>query len=352
MQARVPTSARPAIRSGAVIVQVLTLPVALGAIAGTLFAQETITVEKVAYHGWSNNVRLSNGEAELIATLDVGPRIISYRLEGGPNVFKNYDDQLGEGGEPEWMIRGGHRLWTAPEDTTRTYATDNVPVEMVPSGPNSIRLISRAAEREYGVLKEIEVRMETTGSRVFVTHRIENVGKAAAELAPWALSVMAPGGVEVLPLPPKAPHPGSPKNAKSPADFAANQLMRLWAYTDMQDPRWHFGGKYITLRQDPSKGPTKLGLDLSAGWAAYANDGTLFVKRFERLDGRDYPDGGCNYETFTNEDMLEMESLGPLVKLEPGRRVEHLERWELFSGLRPITDEASIDAEVLPRARP
>src|SRR6266851_3412878 len=87
-----------------------------------------VMVDKVEYHGWKNNLRLSNGEAELIITLDVGPRIISYRLAGGKNVFKNYEDQLGKTGEKEWQIRGGHRLWAGPEDLTRTYAPDNGPV--------------------------------------------------------------------------------------------------------------------------------------------------------------------------------------------------------------------------------
>ena len=31
---------------------------------------------------------------------------------------------------------------------------------------------------------------------------------------------MAPGGVEVIPLPEKKPHPGGTQNAKSPEDFA------------------------------------------------------------------------------------------------------------------------------------
>ena len=72
-----------------------------------------MVVEKTEYAGWKNNLRISNGEAELIATLDVGPRIISYRLTSGKNVFKEYADQLGKAGESEWMIRGGHRLWAA-----------------------------------------------------------------------------------------------------------------------------------------------------------------------------------------------------------------------------------------------
>src|SRR5581483_6732901 len=87
------------------------------------------TVQKVEYKGWKNNLRISNGDAELIVTLDVGPRVISYRLPEGKNVFKEYEEQLGKSGEEEWQIRGGHRVWLAPEDLTRTYAPDNAAVQ-------------------------------------------------------------------------------------------------------------------------------------------------------------------------------------------------------------------------------
>jgi hypothetical protein len=44
-------------------------------------------VEVIEYRGWKNNLRLANGDAELIVTLDVGARIISYRLANGFNVM-------------------------------------------------------------------------------------------------------------------------------------------------------------------------------------------------------------------------------------------------------------------------
>ena len=70
----------------------------------------------VEYRGWKNNLRLSNGDAELIVTLDVGPRIISYRLADGRNVFHEAADQLGKSGEAEWVGRGGHRLFLVPAE--------------------------------------------------------------------------------------------------------------------------------------------------------------------------------------------------------------------------------------------
>src|SRR5215471_3976088 len=153
------------------------------------------TIEKVEYHGWKNNLRLSNGEAELIITLDVGPRIISYRLANGRNVLKNYEDQLGKTGEKDWQIRGGHRLWAGPEDLTRTYAPDNGPVqhEDLPAmepGARGVRL-KPAPDAAYGLQKVLDIQVPPTGSRVTVTHHLTNLGPERTTLAPWALSVMA-----------------------------------------------------------------------------------------------------------------------------------------------------------------
>ncbi|MFN4261669.1 MAG: hypothetical protein ACK4RK_20495 [Gemmataceae bacterium] len=314
---------------------------------GAAPADGKVMVAKVPYQGWDNNVRLGNGQAEVIITLDVGPRIISYRLADGKNVFKEYADQLGKSGESEWMIRGGHRLWVSPEDPIRTYVPDNGPVTFQELDGGTARVTHQ--DTKHGLIKEMDVTLAPTGSRVTVTHRLTNSGSQPTEAAIWALSVMAPGGVEVIPLAPKRPHPGGPKTAKSAADFAPNQTFALWPYFEFTDPRWHFGDKYITLKQQAGKGPTKLGMSQKQGWVAYLNGGNLFVKRFPYLDGKTYPDGGSNYETFTNADMLELETLSPLVRLRPNQTIEHTEIWELFSGVPPFQNEADIDKHIAPR---
>lgn len=326
----------------------------IGCPAPALAQKEKVTVEKVAYQGWKNNLKISNGEAEVIVTLDVGPRIISYRLTDGKNVFKEYPNQLGKSGEKTWMIRGGHRLWVAPEDPAYTYEPDNTPVTYQELPGGGIRFITPRGTS--GFTRELDVLLAPTGSQVTMTHRIGYVGKdksAAGSLAaPWALSVMAPGGVEIIPLPPKKPHPSQVPNAKPQAtDFAPNQRLALWPFFDFQDPRFTFGSKYILLRQDATRGPTKIGLAHRAGWIGYLNGGTLFVKRISYEEGKTYPDQGVNFETFTNEDMLEVESLGPLTRLAPGATVEHVESWELFAPVEAIKVEADVDRYVLPHVR-
>jgi len=68
---------------------------------------------------------------------------------------------------------------------------------------------------------------------------------------------------------------------------------------------------------------------------------SLFIKTFDHAPGGHYPDGGCNFETFTNSEMLEVESLGELVTLQPGESTTHFENWYLF----PLTVVASLESE-------
>lgn len=278
-------------------------------------------IQKVPYEGWQHNAFIGNEHAELIVTLDVGPRVISYKTPGGHNVFKNYPEQLGGSGESQWMIRGGHRLWIAPEGDV-SYSLDNSPVvhELLPNG---IRL-DTPASAPWGLRKILTLTLEEASSHVTVHHKVVNESEQAVEIASWALSVLAPGGLEIIPLPELGEHP---------RDLLPHRLMVPWDYTDMTDSRWRFGSDFITLRQTEEGGPTKLGLAHRNKWVAYLNGENLFIKAFDYEQGATYPDFGCNFETFTNDSMLEMESLSPLRKLQPGEAVEHTEHWYLVGNV-------------------
>jgi len=81
-----------------------------------------VKVDKVAYQGWPNCYRVSNGGIEAIVTGDIGPRIMRFGFVGGQNFFKEYREQLGKTGEEKFQLRGGHRVWKAPEDPIATWA--------------------------------------------------------------------------------------------------------------------------------------------------------------------------------------------------------------------------------------
>jgi hypothetical protein len=127
----------------------------------------------------------------------------------------------------------------------------------------------------------------------------------------------------------------------------------MWAYTNLADPRWKFTNKYLILRQDPNNSAAqKLGMFNPDTWAAYLLNGEAFVKRTTADPSKTYPDFGCSFETFTNNEFLEIETLGPMTELRPGQTVEHVEHWALFRDVKPasLTDE-ELDRALVPLIR-
>jgi hypothetical protein len=78
-----------------------------------------------------------------------------------------------------------------------------------------------------------------------------------------------------------------------------------------------------------------LGIEHREDWIGYHRGDSLFLKSIEFRENTIYPDGGCNFETFTNEEMLEVEALGPLVTLTRGAAATHTERWHLLANVDP-----------------
>jgi hypothetical protein len=299
-----------------------------------------VKIEKMAYGGWPNCWRVSNGVVDAVVTSDIGPRVMRYGFAGGQNFFKEFADQLGKSGEPEWQLRGGHRIWMAPEDPSLTYAPDNGPVRVEPA-PDGL-VCTEPVEPLTGLEKQIVLRMAETGMDVEVTHRIRNAGTTPRRLAPWALSMMAPGGHGVHGFPPRGTHPEM---------LAPSNPLVMWAFTHLTDPRWRLLDRYLVLRQDPAnRVPQKLGSFHPRTWGAYLLNGELFVKRCEAPgEPSHYPDMGCSFEMFANADFLELETLGPLATLAPGESVTHVERWSAFRNVQVGNwDDAELDRAIAP----
>jgi hypothetical protein len=303
---------------------------------------EGAVMERVEYRGWKNCWRISDGAVDLVVTTDVGPRIIRFGFTGGDNMFHESPSDLGKAGDSKWVSYGGHRLWHAPESNPRTYAPDNTSVSAEKKG--SWLVISCPREESTGIRKEMHIRLTPAPSgegKAEILHILINENLWAVELAPWAITVMAAGGSAVMPLPPRGRHEDN---------LLPTSSLATWAYTDMSDPRWSWLEKHIILRQDPqAKGPQKVGIRSPAGWLAYAVNGNLFAKKAAFLEGAIYPDMGCNVECFTNPVMLELETLGPLGRMEPGAAVQHREEWLLVKGVKPPSSDAEIDKLILPK---
>jgi len=300
-----------------------------------------ITTKEITYGKFGRCVQVSNGTIDFVATLDLGPRIIRFGFCNGENeLYEDIDNNL-TNNNPEfkekfesdegWFIYGGHRLWSSPEAEPRSYYPDNEPVKYEEI-PNGVRL-TPPPQKWTNLQFEMELTISSENS-VEVFHKITNIGAWHSEFAIWALTVMAQNGLEIVPL------------ATKETGLLPNRKLAIWAYTNMADSRVNWGSKYVTVKQDPNADSAfKFGTNCEDGWAAYFNHGNLFVKRFP-ADGENYPDGGMSFETYTNQYIMEIESLGELKNVAPSESITHTEQWQLIKGVeRPnSTDESTVAA--------
>jgi len=303
-------------------------------------------LERISYRGWENSYRISNATVELVVLADVGPRILSYGFVGDRNIFHEVPEHAGLTGGSDFRLYGGHRLWIWPE-VERTYFPDNSPVA-VSQDRNSVRFTAPAESASPGsdLQKGLEIQLDEEGSRVMVRHRVTNRDSRPTELAPWAPTMMRPGGRAILPLPVRA--------AMDKDHFQSVGLLALWSFTDFADPRWVLGTEYVQLRQQSNLASRfqeqMTGVYNPAGWAAYFLNGTLFVKSAPAIPGAVYPDFGCNFEVFANLEFLELESLGPKIQLGPGESTQHTESWTLFRNVPGGEDDSWVRSAVAPLA--
>jgi hypothetical protein len=297
-------------------------------------------MEKVNFEGWPNCIRLSNREIELIITTDVGPRIIRCGFINKQNLLYVSELEKGIIGGLQWHIYGGHRLWHAPEVMPRTYFPDNYPVEYKWDG-HTLKL-SQPVESTTGIIKEMDITLDTDMNHVNIIHRLINKNIWTIETSPWAITAHAAGSRAILPQEPYV----DPAENLLPA-----RPIVLWNYTHMNDKRWIWGSKYIQLKHDAEiKSEQKIGILNKQGWTASLLNDTMMIKRFEFNPGAVYPDYGSNNEVYVNEHLLEIETLGPITKILPDKSAEHSEDWYIVT-LQSHPDaetESSIDDDIRP----
>jgi hypothetical protein len=287
----------------------------------------SIKINKIDFLNFGECLEVKNDTCTLIITTEIGPRIIGYFLNSKENVFfedvnreisynkDNFCDVFGK--DEKWYIYGGHRLWISPEFAPFSYYPDNEKVSY--EIENNTIILTPKAQRVTNVAMSMSVTLDETSSKVTVVHKVKNLNLRELTFAPWSLSVMAKGGVEILPQPDRK------------TGLLANRTLALWDYSNMADERVFWGEKYITLKQDINANCAfKLGISGENGWASYLNKGQMFIKRYDHILGANYPDGGMSYETYTNEHMLEIETIGELKNYQSGEEAVHTENWELI----------------------
>jgi len=231
------------------------------------------------------------------------------------NLFAETPDVHWETPHGEFYLRGGHRLWTAPENPLFVGPEDGLQVVEENDG-----VTLRGDVDASGLEKEIAIRLD--GNCVHLSQKVTWHGDEPIELAPWGITQLRLEGMGILPLPVGA------------SGLTPNRNLVLWPYTSLKDERLELHDDFILLHGNASEHAAKVGNRNAHGWIAYTMGNALFVKRFGVEDGA-LPDLGCNVEAYVRDVCIELETLGTLKTLQRGESVMLNESWEVIIGESP-----------------
>lgn len=250
-------------------------------------------------------------------------RIVRFSPAGKANLFADLGTGSLQTEYGKFYFRGGHRLWHSPEAMPRTYLPDHEG-GLVTEIPNGVR-IEMPPEPWTQIVKSLEIRINPDQPQVMLLHELHNAGAWAAEFSPWVLTMLRLGGVGIFP---------QPTGNVDASGLLPNRHLTLWPYASLADSRLKLGDDFVLIHADPKLPPFKFGYFNRHGWIGYWLDGVFFVKRFDvSSNAKSYPDGGCNVESYCNDQFIELETLGLLTKVEPGESVFHMETWEVYPEL-------------------
>ncbi|XMB72860.1 hypothetical protein RJI07_02865 [Mycoplasmatota bacterium WC30] len=286
----------------------------------------SLKYEKIDYKKYGKCLRIDNGFLEVIATLELGPRIISLRRLAGENIFfedlndLNYvtseqQDEIFFKGAT-WHSYGGHRLWKSPEDYA-TYYPDNDPITYHLEN-NKITLIQKP---QIGTNLQLIFSLDFEEENLIkVSSKIKNLSNTDKKIACWSLTMCKGPGLEIVPLP------------NDETGFNPQRYYSLWNFgAKNNDPRAYYGDKFFSLRMEPGNPLAyKVGMKLNKGNIIYLTKEDVFVKKFKRIKNAVYSDNNVNYETYTKDLFMELESLGEYKEVKPNEELNHHEYWSLF----------------------
>ena len=274
---------------------------------------------------------LENNFLRLEYLTTAGPRIVRLSLKGRQNLLAELPEASLETPLGTYHFRGGHRLWCAPESLPGTYSPDNagVKVEEYPGGVS----LTGEAESTSGIVKRIDIRLASDQAAVTLRHELRNDGIRPLTLAPWALTMLRLGGTAILP---------QPVGSSDTQGLLPNRILAIWPYTQINESRLVLSDDFIIIRASASAQHAKIGYYNPFGWLAYWLEGVLFRKNFDISVNAIYPDSGCNVEIYCDNNVIELETLGPLGRLEPGKSFFHTETWEFFDSLEQVFIPSSL----------
>lgn len=279
------------------------------------------------FNGWTNCVKMSNGDVELVLAPRIGGRIMAYRFPGGTNVAavnpSYYGAEVAFAPPKQVVYYGGSKMWPSPQNwgwPPNAY-WENAPNLLTQFSPLRVQM---AAPRDAASLLRFtrSIELAPSGTVVTIRHMMENVTAAQRNNAIWTINAFPRPSTLIAPV-------GSSNWCSSGASVTAP-----WVQTN---------GVYYTDALTPT---VKLFVITNRPWVAGLYAKHLWIQWGDEPQSPTYPSGEAPVEIWYGKDpqghdFAELELQGPNAVLPPGGKTSYTMYWRL-----ELLAENTIDAAV------
>lgn len=254
---------------------------------------------------------MTDGKIDVGIALDFGIRILHLSCAGMENLYYQQPADLsdGFGTKDTWKLRGGHRMWLAPEGE-HSYHPDDDPVDYE-SLPNGV-IVTQKPDPLQNLVKSLTITFAEDGA-VVLEHSFRNVGDKSITGASWGVNTLAGYGTATI-------------GFSGEGGYVPTRTVSLWGTTNLHDSRIQFTQDSITATHAPSPDYFKIGVYSKEGKAVFQNKGQQLTLAYDVPPMDTLPDGGCNFELYMGNVFMELEVLGIRKEIAPGESATHTER--------------------------
>ena len=277
-------------------------------------------------------IELSNDSVRVVLEPNLGGRVLAYELNG-KNVLYVDDSQDGLIYEGKNLHPSAGRCDFGPEKT-------------VPAHPNlylgkwSARMTgNREAEMisqkdsVTGVQLVRKFKLAQTGSRLEFTQVIKNISSSSRSYCHWSRTFVKGSGIALAPL-----HPQS----RYPRNFILYGPGNILNFMPESEENIRIREGVLELLAPPSQ--PKIVTDTETGWLAYITlDNQLFIKKYPVYPLRIYGEMAASTACVYYKPLFcEIEPIGPMENIAPGKEASFTEYWYLFDFKYPDDKKANL----------
>ena len=271
----------------------------------------SLNVSEITTEEFGHCAFLQTEEIDMLVTLDYGPRIVSVKRNGGPNLIYSKAD-------PEYNRNHGHKMRITLEKSTNPVYCDDSPVRYIPmaDGVSFVQTLTDPAQLELSM----DVVFSSDIGSFMVVHSVRNRSRDDIRLSIYTETPFCSDGFVFAPQ-------SNIRESERPS-----RILSLWEKCSWRDSRLFVGDQYVTVHNDnqDSVPRLKIGINNTAGFCGYKEGKYAIIKRYVHNRTALYPFNSCSVFLTSSNGYLSIQNTSPFYLIAEGESARHIESW-IFS---------------------